>query len=61
MEIVLESTYSPYLAPWRTLKQAIDQGIALAAENVKYLAILEAPCTQLSKASPKVCWRSQMC
>ncbi|KAK9814943.1 hypothetical protein WJX73_002724 [Symbiochloris irregularis] len=53
VEVVLESTYSPYLAPWRTLKQDIDQGIALAADNVKYLAILEAPCTALSKAAPK--------
>ena len=54
VEAVLESTHSPYLPPFQTLKQSIDQGIALAAENVKYLTILEAPCTALSKAAPKV-------
>lgn len=54
VEAILEATRSPYLAPFLTLAQAVDQGVALATDNVKYLAILEAPCIALSKTLPKV-------
>lgn len=54
VEAVLASTLSPYLQPLASLRQSIDQGILLATENVKYLTILEAPCTALSKAGPQV-------
>lgn len=54
MEAVLDATRSPYLAPFQKLEAAIEHGVALATDNVKYLGILEAPSTALAKCLPKV-------
>jgi len=49
---VLELAGSSYLGPFLELKEVIHHEAVAAQDNVKYLACLEGPCQQLSKATP---------
>lgn len=52
MIAVLSLADSSYLAPFLELKELIQQEAAAAQDNVKFMACLNGPCQQLSKASP---------
>ena len=51
---VLHHTHSPYLPPFQALEESTQQDAEVAADNLRFLAILEEPCTALGKAAPKV-------
>lgn len=50
---VLSLSGSSYLAPFLQLKERIQQEAVAAEDNVRFLACLEGPCQQLSKATPQ--------
>ena len=49
----LEQVKSPYLQPFLSLSNRIDHEALVAAENLKFLTVLEDPCKQLGAA--RVC------
>ncbi|KAI5057584.1 hypothetical protein GOP47_0027599 [Adiantum capillus-veneris] len=49
----LEQIKSPYLQPFRSLSNRIDHEACVAAENLKFLTVLEDPCRELGTA--KLC------
>lgn len=52
MVSVLRMAGSSYLGPFLELKQLIQHEAVAAQDNVRFLACLEGPCQQLSKATP---------
>lgn len=50
---VLSLAASSYLPPFLQLKERIQQEAVAAQDNVRFLACLEGPCQQLSKATPQ--------
>lgn len=50
---VLSLSGSSYLAPFLQLKERIQQEAVAAEDNVRFLACLDGPCQQLSKATPQ--------
>ena len=51
---VLHHTHSPYLPPFQALEESTQRDAEVAADNLRFLAILEEPCKALSQAAPKV-------
>lgn len=50
---VLTLSGSSYLPPFLQLKERIQQEAVAAEDNMRFLACLEGPCQQLSKATPQ--------
>jgi dynein heavy chain len=50
---MLTSSGSSYLAPFLQLKEVIQREAVAAEDNVRFLACLEGPCQQLSRATPQ--------
>ena len=51
---LLHHTHSPYLPPFQALEASTQQDAEVAADNLRFLAILEEPCRALARAAPKV-------
>lgn len=49
---VLELSQSSYLAPFLSLRHAIQREAGIAEDNLRFLQCLEGPCTELAAAAP---------
>ena len=56
---VLQLSESCYLPDFLSLRQVLIREAALAGTNLKFLALLEEPCTALGRAAPKA-WTPAM-